>query len=412
MFRIPVLILYLILGLVPPFCSATFAQREPHDTEEFRRLREAMVSTAVAAAGVKNERVLKVMRETLRHEFMPKKVWDQAYLDAGIAIGKKQTISSPFIVAYMTESIDPQPSDRVLEIGTGSGYQAAILSPLVKEVYTIEIVEELGKTANQTLKRLGYENVFTKVGDGYLGWEEHSPFDKIIVTCSPENVPKPLVDQLKDGGMIVVPVGERHQQTLYLFTKKDGELVEQALRPTLFVPMTGQAEDERQVKPDPANPELHNADFEEALGESGFVQGWYYERLCELKTSDEAPSGKNFLTFKNSVPGQYAHLMQGIDLDGRLVSKLDFGLNVRFQNVVNGPGEYDMARCAITFYDQDRREISTEYFGPFVGTQSDWRLHEKQISVPKSTREAIFRIGMFGATGEVDFDQMILKRAN
>ncbi|MEZ6093503.1 MAG: protein-L-isoaspartate(D-aspartate) O-methyltransferase [Pirellulaceae bacterium] len=366
--------------------------------EEFAKRRNEMVDKAVAGAGVKNERILQAMRDTRRHEFMPKKMWDQAYLDAGVAIGKKQTISSPFIVAYMTESVDPQPEDRVLEIGTGSGYQAAILSPLVKEVYSIEIVEELGKTAAKTLERLEYKNVFTKIGDGYKGWEEHAPFDKIIVTCSPENVPQPLVDQLAEGGMMVVPVGERHQQVLYLFTKENGELVEKALRPTLFVPMTGQAEDERQIKPDPANPELHNADFEDGLDDAGFVSGWYYERLLEWKAADDAPSGEHFIEFKNDVPGQYAHLMQGFDLDGRMVSKLDFGAMVKYSGVVNGPGEYDMARMAVTFYDKDRREIGTEYFGPFVGTQAGWRSYEKEISVPRTTREAIFRIGMFGAT--------------
>jgi protein-L-isoaspartate(D-aspartate) O-methyltransferase len=117
-----------------------------------------------------------------------------------LPIGERQTISSPFIVAYMTECLDPQPTDRVLEIGTGSGYQAAVLSPLVKEVYTIEIVESLGKQAAQTLERLDYRNVHVKVGDGYLGWPEHAPFDKIIVTCSPESIPQPLVDQLREGG--------------------------------------------------------------------------------------------------------------------------------------------------------------------------------------------------------------------
>ena len=138
-----------------------------------------------------------------------------------LPIGEQQTISPPFIVAYMTQEIDPQPTDRVLEIGTGSGYQAAMLSPLVKEVYTIEIVEPLGKRAARTLKRLGYKNVFAKVGDGYLGWPEAAPFDKIIVTCSPEKVPQPLVDQLKDGGLMIVPVGERYQQNLYLFRKHE-----------------------------------------------------------------------------------------------------------------------------------------------------------------------------------------------
>ena len=191
---------------------------------------------------------------------------------------KSRRFLSPFIVAYMTESLDPLPTDKVLEIGTGSGYQAAVLSPLVKEVYSIEIVESLGKQASKVLKQLDYENVFTKIGDGYLGWEEHAPFDKIIVTCSPEDIPRPLVEQLKEGGLMVVPMGERHQQTLYLMEKQNGEMVRKSLRPTLFVPMTGKAEDQRRVLPDPTNPQLLNGDFEEGLDEEGFVKGWYYQR--------------------------------------------------------------------------------------------------------------------------------------
>ncbi|MCE9528994.1 MAG: protein-L-isoaspartate(D-aspartate) O-methyltransferase, partial [Planctomycetales bacterium] len=173
-------------------------------------------------------------------------------------IGDKQTISSPFIVSYMTQSLDPKPTDKVLEIGTGSGYQAAVLSHLVKEVYSIEIVEALGRKAAVVLKKLRYDNVHTKVGDGFLGWKEHAPFDKIIVTCSPEKVPDPLVEQLKEGGLMVVPVGKRYEQTLYLFRKKDGKLESEALLPTLFVPMTGKAEENRKEKPDPLNPSLAN----------------------------------------------------------------------------------------------------------------------------------------------------------
>ena len=247
----------------------------PQSEEEFTRQREEMVKVAVEGAGVTDERVIRSMRQTPRHEFVPKKLRrTMSYLDAGVPIGEAQTISSPFIVAYMTQELDPQPEDKVLEIGTGSGYQAAILSPLVKEVYSIEIVEKLGKTAAKTLEKLEYKNVFTKIGDGYQGWPQHAPFDKIIVTCSPENIPKPLVDQLKEGGTIVVPMGERYQQTLYLMEKKDGEMVRKALRPTLFVPMTGTAEDNRQVKPDPENPQLINGDFEEGLDDQGFARGW------------------------------------------------------------------------------------------------------------------------------------------
>ena len=162
--------------------------------------RQRMVQTAIIDAGVQNSRVIDAMRRTPRHEFIPRASRKLAYEDMALPIGEQQTISSPFIVAFMTEAIDPQPTDRVLEIGTGSGYQAAVLSGLVKEVYTIEIVEPLGRTAQRTLEELRYANVHVKIGDGFQGWPEHAPFDKIIVTCSPESVPQPLVDQLQGRG--------------------------------------------------------------------------------------------------------------------------------------------------------------------------------------------------------------------
>src|SRR3954467_13602608 len=230
---------------------------------DWRRLAGEMVDKEIVAAGVKNEHVVKAMRDTPRHEFVPPGERDRAYLDMALPIGNGQTISPPFVVASMTEAIDPKPDDRVLEIGTGSGYQAAVLSPLVKDVYTIEIVEQLSARATRVLKHLGYKNVHTRAGDGYKGWTEVAPFDKIIVTCSPEEVPKPLVDQLKEGVLMVVPVGERYRQTLYLMRKTDGKLKSEALRATLFVPMTGEAESQRKVKPDPAKPQIFNGSFEE-----------------------------------------------------------------------------------------------------------------------------------------------------
>jgi protein-L-isoaspartate(D-aspartate) O-methyltransferase len=296
----------------------------------------------------------------------------------------------------------------VLEIGTGSGYQAAILSPLVKEVYSIEIVEKLGKTAAKVLKKLDYENVFTKIGDGYKGWAEHAPFDKIIVTCSPEDIPQPLIDQLKEGGMIIVPMGERHQQTLYLMEKKDGKMVRKALRPTLFVPMTGAAEDARKVLPDPENPALVNGDFEEGLDESGFAKGWYYQRQMTLEESDEAPSGKNFVQFKNHVPGQLAQLMQGFAIDGRKVPVVKISMTFSCQNVVVGPHINDLPVLAISFFDEDRNELQKHLLGPYRGNQ-DWLTQSKNIRVPLSAREGIVRFGLFGSTGTARFDNISLQ---
>ena len=196
-----------------------------------------MVQQQLKARGIKDERVLASMAKVPREEFVPADARVDAYEDGPLPIGYDQTISQPYIVAFMTEQLRPKSSDRVLEIGTGSGYQAAILAELVADVYTIEIVEPLAKTAEATLQRLGYKNVRLKVGDGYKGWQEEAPFDAIIVTCAPDKVPRPLVDQLKDGGRMVIPVGERFAQQLYLLEKKNGQLKESATLPVRFVPM-------------------------------------------------------------------------------------------------------------------------------------------------------------------------------
>ncbi|MCF0234405.1 MAG: protein-L-isoaspartate(D-aspartate) O-methyltransferase [Thermoguttaceae bacterium] len=177
--------------------------RYPVVPQALRMTLEALTPTKE----LRNVRVLKTMARIPRAEFVAKEYRPYAYEDIAIAIGESQTISPPFVVAYMTEALDPQPTDRVLEIGTGSGYQAAVLSCLVAEVYTIEIVKPLGRRAAETIKKLGYDNVFVKLGDGYKGWAEAGPFDKIIVTCSPEKIPQPLIDQLREGGKMLIPIG-------------------------------------------------------------------------------------------------------------------------------------------------------------------------------------------------------------
>jgi protein-L-isoaspartate(D-aspartate) O-methyltransferase len=204
---------------------------------EFATHRQRMVEQQLKPRGIKDERVLAAMGKVPREEFVPADVRPSAYEDGPLPIGYDQTISQPYVVAFMTEQLRPKRSDRVLEIGSGSGYQAAILGELVAEVYTIEIVEPLAKSAEATLQRLDYNNVHIKMGDGYKGWPEEAPFDAIIVTCAPEKVPQPLVDQLKDGGRMVIPVGERFAQQLYLLEKKNGQLKESVTLPVRFVPM-------------------------------------------------------------------------------------------------------------------------------------------------------------------------------
>jgi protein-L-isoaspartate(D-aspartate) O-methyltransferase len=212
---------------------------QPATEAGFFAERKQMVEEQLAAPGrdIKNRRVLDAMAAVPRHEFVPKAVWKSAYWDEPLPIGYGQTISQPFIVAFMTEQLDPKPTDKVLEIGTGSGYQAAVLSRLVAEVYTIEIIEPLAKRAEADLKRLGYNNVKVITGDGYQGWPDHAPFDAIIVTCAPEHIPQPLVEQLRDGGRMIIPVGAPENQQLYLLQKRGAKVEQQAVLPVRFVPM-------------------------------------------------------------------------------------------------------------------------------------------------------------------------------
>lgn len=374
---------------------------------QFEKMRNSMVEEVIIASGIKNQRVIDAVRKTERHKFVAPKYRENAYYDMALPIGDQQTISSPFIVSLMTESLDPQPTDKVLEIGTGSGYQAAVLAPLVKDVYTIEIVEPLGKRAKKTLADLKYKNVHVKVGDGFKGWPEHAPFDKIIVTCSPEKVPEPLVEQLAEGGMMTVPVGERYQQTLYLFRKKNGKLEAEALRPTLFVPMTGAAEAARVVKPDPKNPRVINGSFEEESEseDKNFVPGWYYHRLITWEEDSSAPDGKYCISFQNDIPGRASHLLQGFPIDGTHISDLQLSIWVKCADVKSGKDPHEMAVFAVTFYDEQRRDLGTSWVGPFKGSE-DWREHKKAFRVPANAREGILRLGLFGATGKVSYDKL------
>ena len=201
-------------------------------------VRGTMVERQIRARGVRDPRVLRAMRTVPRHEFVPASVRPYAYADEPQPIGQQQTISQPFIVAYMTEAAEIERGDRVLEIGTGSGYQAAVLAELAREVYSMEIIPELAEQARATLQRLGYRNVRVRTGNGYLGWPEHAPYDAILVTAAPEEVPQPLVEQLAVGGRMIVPVGAEHQQMMIIERTARG-VVERRTIPVRFVPMTG-----------------------------------------------------------------------------------------------------------------------------------------------------------------------------
>ncbi|MEW6586796.1 MAG: protein-L-isoaspartate(D-aspartate) O-methyltransferase [Nitrospirota bacterium] len=211
--------------------------------DPYAQERQAMIEKDIKGRGVKDKKVLEVMAKVPRHLFVDRSLMDRAYDDNPLPIGEGQTISQPYIVAYMTEALKLNPTDRVLEIGTGSGYQAAVLAETVKEVYTLEIRKSLADGAAARLKKLGYKNVSVKYGDGYFGWQEHAPFDAIIITAAANHIPPPLIRQMKEGGRLIIPLGSTvFYQTLTLVTKRKGDLDVRQLIPVAFVPMVGETE--------------------------------------------------------------------------------------------------------------------------------------------------------------------------
>ncbi|NLT65475.1 MAG: protein-L-isoaspartate(D-aspartate) O-methyltransferase [Acidobacteria bacterium] len=218
------------------------ATQRTFDTEDFARQREKMVNEQLRARDIKDERVLAAMLKVPRHEFVTPEFTELAYQDGALPIRQGQTISQPYIVAHMTELLELRAGDRVLEVGTGSGYQAAVLAEIAAEVFTIEIIPELQREASEILGKLGYTNIRFRVGDGYAGWPEHAPFDKIIVTAAPEDIPKPLIDQLTDGGRLVIPVGGINQELVVVDKEKSG-VTRRSSIPVRFVPMTGKAQE-------------------------------------------------------------------------------------------------------------------------------------------------------------------------
>jgi protein-L-isoaspartate(D-aspartate) O-methyltransferase len=209
------------------------------DDSSYDAAREAMVREQIAGRGIRDPRVIEAMRQVPRHSFIPAAERARAYDDSPVPIGQGQTISQPYIVALMTELVRPQPGDRVLEVGTGSGYQAAVLARLVGHVYTIELEETLARSAGAVLRELKLENITARTGDGYGGWPEHAPFDIVIVTAAPEHIPQPLIDQLKPGGRLIVPVGPRFtvQQLQLLEKDAGGAITTTAVSPVMFVPL-------------------------------------------------------------------------------------------------------------------------------------------------------------------------------
>jgi len=234
-----VLLAFFILPMVFAPCTNGKRGSESNPKGDFKAMREKMVETQIKARGVKDPRVLSALSKVERNRFVPEEYLNSAYSDQPLPIGEGQTISQPYIVALMTELLELKGDEKVLEIGTGSGYQAAILAELAKEVYSIEIIESLASMAKNRLLELGYQNIKVKAGDGYLGWPEVAPFDAIIITAAPDHVPKPLIEQLKEGGRMVVPVGT-YTQELKKIVKRSGKIETTDVIPVVFVPMTGE----------------------------------------------------------------------------------------------------------------------------------------------------------------------------
>ena len=373
-------------------------------SRRFDELRDDMVTAHIEGEGITNPAVLQAMRVVPRHEFVPSAQKARAYEDLALPIGYQQTISPPYIVAYMTNELDPQPDDRVLEIGTGSGYQASVLAQIVKEVYTIEIVSALSKQAEKRMQDLGYTNVHCLDGDGFKGWPEHAPFDKIIVKCSPENIPQPLIDQLKEGGRMIIPVGERYQQSFHLLVKENGKLKDERLASTLFVPMTGESEERRRVQPDPDHPQIVNGSFDLDENDDEKPDGWHYQRQTTM--CDDAPmDGKYCLRFENKDSALISQALQGSAINGRAVGTLHLNYWVRCNGIVPGREISEQAAVVVHFYDTIRREVGTTVLGKWRGSFG-WQNAKSTVIVPPGAKELIIRIGLNGAQGQLDLDDL------
>ena len=373
-------------------------------SRRFDELRDDMVTAHIEGEGITNPAVLQAMRVVPRHEFVPSAQKARAYEDLALPIGYQQTISPPYIVAYMTNELDPQPDDRVLEIGTGSGYQASVLAQIVKEVYTIEIVSALSKQAEKRMQDLGYTNVHCLDGDGFKGWPEHAPFDKIIVTCSPENIPQPLIDQLKEGGRMIIPVGERYQQSFHLLVKENGKLKDERLASTLFVPMTGESEERRRVQPDPDHPQIVNGSFDLDENDDEKPDGWHYQRQTTM--CDDAPmDGQYCLRFENKDSALISQALQGSAINGRAVGTLHLNYWVRCNGIVPGREISEQAAVVVHFYDTIRREVGTTVLGKWRGSFG-WQNAKSTVIVPPGAKELIIRIGLNGAQGQLDLDDL------
>jgi protein-L-isoaspartate(D-aspartate) O-methyltransferase len=254
------------------------------------------------------------------------------------------------------------------------------------------------------LRRQKYANIEYKIGNGYYGWPEHAPFDKIIVTCSPEKVPAPLIQQLAEGGKLLIPLGERYQQVFYLFEKHEGKLNASKLVSTLFVPMTGESEAHRSVQPDPLHPQIVNGGFELDDNRDGRPDGWHYLRQATL-IEGAASSGRRSLSIESTEPGHLAQGLQGFAVDGRKIAALNIHAAFRPTDLGSGPNRNEHPGLMVLFFDQNRKTIGSGSIRPPLGGDG-WQATTRLLPIPVATREAIIAITLAGGTGKLELDDV------
>lgn len=471
-----------ILVLLPILIGGAFAQDFLEQESKIRKKALARSARPIVPAAQRmletevipqladaDEAVLDAMQRVSRDRFVLSNHRSAAYRDTAVPIGNGQTTPSPSVVSYMLEKLNPQPGDKILEIGTGTGYQAAILSLLVEDVYTIEILEPLGKRAAQTLKKNGYKNVHTKIADGFQGWPEAAPFDKIIVTCSPESIPAPLLEQLKDGGTMIVPLGERYQQVFHRVRKKGSEIEKEALIPTLFGSMTGKAETLRTIQPDAKNPMVVGGDFEhnlednlESALENRHPAGWHDVKNVKIMADAVSPVGGQYLRFETvtefsanlhemeprrdlddttlpssplfeshdenrrhrsrrhsrnnnetKIPAESktSQIVQGFAVDGKHVSKIRIELTVRGTEIypVDQTWRKSSGILFVQFYNDEAAMIQSLELANAAGS-FEWEKFAMEIFVPKKAKSAIVTLGLFDSTGTLDIDGISIRK--
>ena len=392
------------LLLVSPQPAA--AQSGMRELLEARRL---MVQEEIAAQGIENERLLEAMREVPREQFIPLYKRNLAYLNLAVTYGDGQVILPPLVTAHLIEQLDPQKNDKVLVIGAGSGYSSALLSRMCREVYAVEIDRNVAATAEETLNRLKYTNVKLRVGDGFEGWQEHAPYQRIIVECSPDSVPKPLVEQLAEGGVLLVPVGTEFDQTMHLCKKVNGELTTVSLWPTLLLPMKGKAEEFRSQSEKLRTPSILNGGFEEIVPKTTDVPAsWAYVRQGRVITDSTCPEGKYSLSFINVTPVVAATALQAFPVDGKSISELTLACKIWGKEIRPGQNRQELPRVEVRFFDEKRRFVGGEWMGGWNMT-FNWLPKEHVFSVPRTAKFALLRIGLGGATGEIRFDDFRLE---